>query len=110
MSNRKRTSGGQALVMATLGLMAMCGMMGLAVDLGWSFFVQKEAQAAADGAALAAVEEAVVRLGGSTGSFACSQVADLSGTLPGQIDCETGGISCANVVGTSNLNSGCQFA
>ncbi len=53
MHKRRKTSGGQALVMVTLALFSMLGMMGLAVDLGWSYFVQKEAQAAADTAALA---------------------------------------------------------
>ena len=33
MSRHKKTSGGQAIVMVTLALFAMCGMMGLAVDL-----------------------------------------------------------------------------
>jgi len=28
--------------MVTMGLIAMCGMMGLAVDLGWSYFVEKQ--------------------------------------------------------------------
>ena len=64
MNRRKKTSGGQAIVMVTLSLMAMTGMMGLAVDLGWSFFVKKEAQAAADGAALAAVQEVSKRVSG----------------------------------------------
>src|ERR1700720_1585404 len=58
MSNRKKTSGGQAIVMVALALMSMSGMMGLAVDLGWSFFTQKAAQAAADDAALSAVQRA----------------------------------------------------
>ncbi len=61
-SKRHKNSGGQALVMVTLALMAMAGLMGLAVDLGWSYFVQKEAQAAADGAALAAVQEAILAI------------------------------------------------
>ena len=63
MSRRKKASGGQAIVMVTLALFSMVGMMGLAVDLGWSYFAQKQAQAAADIAALAAAQEAVTRLG-----------------------------------------------
>src|SRR5579862_9391146 len=109
MYRRKRSSGGQALVMATLGLLAMCGMLGLAVDLGWSFFVQKEAQAAADGAALAAVQEAVTRLGTATSTFTCSDPT-LQGTNSNQIDCETTSIGCANVMASSNLNNGCLYA
>ncbi len=48
------TRRGQIVVMVTLGLLAMCGMLGLVVDLGWSYFVKKSAQGAADAAALAA--------------------------------------------------------
>ncbi len=51
--------------MVTLSLFAMFGMMGLAVDTGWSYFVQKQAQAAADAGALAAVHEVYVRANGS---------------------------------------------
>ncbi len=34
---------GAVLVMVTLVLLAMCGMLGLVVDLGWSYFVKKSA-------------------------------------------------------------------
>jgi Flp pilus assembly protein TadG len=108
MQRRKRTSGGQALVLITLALFAMGGIMGLAVDLGWSFFVQKQAQAAADAAALGAVEEAVLRIrsgGGSVTGFTCAS----SGTGSTQVDCEAS-ISCGAVTATSNLNNGCQYA
>ena len=44
---------GQALLLVTLSLFAMCGLLGLAVDLGWSYFIKKSAQDAADSAALA---------------------------------------------------------
>jgi hypothetical protein len=44
--------------MVALAVTAMFGTMGLTVDIGWSFFVRKQAQAAADSAALAAVQAA----------------------------------------------------
>jgi hypothetical protein len=44
--------------MVTLALIAMCGLIGLAVDLGWSSYVQKAAQKSADAAALAAAKKA----------------------------------------------------
>jgi hypothetical protein len=44
--------------MVTLALFMMAGIMGLAVDLGWSYFTKKSAQTAADAAALAAAEAA----------------------------------------------------
>ena len=62
MNKRRQKSSGQALVMVTMGLVAMAGLMGLAVDMGWSFFVQKQAQAVADAAALAAVQEAMAQV------------------------------------------------
>ena len=80
MNRRRKTSGGQALVLVTLGLMAMMGMMGLAVDLGWSFFVEKQAQASADFAAMGAVQEALVRLNGQSFGFTCPTLP--SGSLP----------------------------
>lgn len=49
---------GQVLVMVTLALFMMAGVLGLAVDLGWSYFTKKSAQAAADAAAMAAAEAA----------------------------------------------------
>jgi len=108
MSTRKQKSGGQAIVMVSLALFSMAGMMGLAVDLGWSYFIQKEAQASADGAALAAVHEAWARLGGSVGSVSCgnSKATDLwcSSTAPG-VACGTG-----NASGASNLYAGCLYA
>jgi hypothetical protein len=55
MNKVKRGRRGQALLLVTLSLFAMCGLLGLAVDLGWSYFVKKSAQDAADAAALAYV-------------------------------------------------------
>ncbi|MCL5742819.1 MAG: pilus assembly protein TadG-related protein [Acidobacteria bacterium] len=54
---------GQALIMVTLASFALCGVMGLAVDLGWSQFVRKSAQTAADAAAMAAAHAALVDIG-----------------------------------------------
>ena len=100
MSIRKKTSGGQAIVMVTLVLIAMCGMMGLAVDLGWSFFVKKQAQAAADGAALAAVQEAMKLNGGAAGVINC-----------GLVDCVEPITPCSSfTTAASNLSSGCAYA
>lgn len=62
---------GQALLLVTLSLFAMCGLLGLAVDLGWSYFVKKSAQTAADAAALADAYQALTS-GGQVGSLSCS--------------------------------------
>ncbi|MCU1336090.1 MAG: hypothetical protein JWO19_1671 [Bryobacterales bacterium] len=110
MVRRRRNSGGQALILVTLGLLAMCGMMGLAVDLGWSFFVEKQAQTAADAAALGAVQEALVRLNGSSFGFSCP--ASPSGSLP--VYCQPAPVDCVSGTlpgGTSsNLWNGCRYA
>jgi Flp pilus assembly protein TadG len=55
----RRCQRGQALILVTLSLFTMCGLLGLAVDLGWSYFVKKSAQNAADAAALAAAYQAL---------------------------------------------------
>ncbi len=64
----KRTQRGQALLLVTLSLFAMCGLLGLAVDLGWSYFVKKSAQNAADASALADAHRALAIVG-ETASF-----------------------------------------
>lgn len=102
--------------MVTLALISMLGMMGLAVDLGWSYFVQKEAQAAADTAALAAAQEAVNRLGvgSDVSGFNCGS----TGTSSSQVECtEAAGASVltscktiANSDTNSNLYNGCLYA
>jgi len=67
--NVKNRKSGQALIMVTLVLIPMFGLMGLAMDLGWAYYQQKTAQAAADAAALAAVRYAFARVG--KGTYAC---------------------------------------
>src|ERR1043166_7404739 len=90
---------GQALVMVTFALFAMCGLMGLAIDLGWSFYVHKMARAAADSAAMAAVNKALVSVSGNAGPYSC---ATTGLTCSGLIDCT------ASAPG--NLGVGCGFA
>jgi Flp pilus assembly protein TadG len=87
---------GQALPMVTLSLIAMCGMMGLAVDLGWSYFVKRAAQSAADAAAQAAVQQALDKVG-QNGTFDCS------GTM---ITCQAVG-QCNS---SGNLTTACLYA
>lgn len=92
--------GGQAIIMVTLALIAMCGLMGLAVDFGWAYFVKRSAQAAADAAAIAAAEE-MRRIGGYTGPYTCA-----GGGCRSDFPCP------ANIVadGTDNLKNGCVYA
>ena len=90
-------------MMVTLSLFAMFGMMGLAVDTGWSYFVQKRAQAAADAGALAAVHEIYVRANGSVSSLTCSINAECkTGLTPPAL--------CTAISKDSNLYTGCGYA
>ena len=115
MSRRRKTSKGQAIVLVTLALIAMAGLMGLAVDLGWSFFVKKQAQAAADAAAFAAVQEAIMRMGGLTSSFAGCPVAPSGRTGLSAVYCTAvpgNPVPCSSFTATSdsNLSNGCLYA
>ena len=55
--------------------MVIFAVLGLVVDIGWAQFRQRAAQAAADGAALAAVANAVA-------SSPCNPVCATNGVLP----------------------------
>ncbi len=103
LSSKKRKRGGQILVMVTLALFAMFGMLGLVVDLGWSYFLRKSAQSAADSAALAAVKRAYELTGGSSSpsAFTCG--------LGGLVACtDAGPIDCPGASG--NLSAACLYA
>ena len=53
---RVSKSRGQALLLVTISLSVLFGLLGLAVDVGWSYYRQGSAQAAADAAVLAATQ------------------------------------------------------
>ena len=90
---------GQTLIMSTVGIVLIFGMLGLVIDAGWGFFVNKAAQAAADAAALAAARKAYAVIG-QQGTYAC-------GT---SLDCQATAVSCASLSNDSNLYNGCQYA
>src|SRR4030095_1661516 len=89
-----------AIVMVTLAVVAMFGMIGLAIDLGWSFYVRRAAQAAADAAALAAAKAAYAAVGGQVGVFLCSNA---------NLTCQATQTPCSSISG-GNLNNGCLYA
>lgn len=101
---RDRTrEGGQAIIMVTLALIAMCGLLGLAVDFGWAYFVKRAAQAAADTAAIAAAEE-MRRMTGFTGPYPC---------LSGSCRDDSSPYNCTSSVTnstTDNLDNACLYA
>src|SRR5579863_4412387 len=98
MATQPNRSRGQALLLVTFALFAMCGLLGLAVDLGWGYFVKKSAQAGTDAGALA-------------GAYAALSLAGQNGA----ITCSTSGISCKSDPGAAcdqsgNLKNACQYA
>jgi Flp pilus assembly protein TadG len=88
---------GQALVMATLGLIAIIGLVGLAVDLSWSYFLEKTMQAAADTAALSAVQKAR-EAAGAIGNVSCVNVS-----------CYAIQTSCTSIGGGTTADAGCHL-
>jgi hypothetical protein len=99
-SNRDRQRG-QALVFVALAMVATTAIVGLAVDLGWSFYVRKQARAAVDAAAMAAAKRAY-----EGGVFACMEPPCTPGS-PCMV-CRPAKTPCADAGG--NLEIGCQYA
>ena len=87
---------GQALLMVTFSIAFLLGMIGLAVDLGWSYYRRQAAQGAAEAAAIAAV---VSTLGSS--SITCVNAG-----------CQTATACPANPTTppSTNIGSGCLYA
>ena len=79
--------------MVSFALVAMFAIMGLALDIGWSYYVEKSAQAAADAAALAAVSAAMA----SGSAHDC-----------GAVSCASAPVACPGAPG--NLASACLYA
>lgn len=92
IENRRNPKRGQALMLFVLAMIAVLGILALAVELGWSRYVGKQAQAAADAAALAAVEDALTQF-----------YADGDYSNAGQV-------TEADCPATGNLQTGCLFA
>jgi len=90
---------GQAMLTVTMGLTVICGMLGLAVDLGWDYFQKQCAQTAADSAAQAGVAAAI-----ANGSLSCGAtvVCQASTTCPTNIGSPTTTVQTACVYGEAN--------
>ena len=89
---------GQALVMVTFGLLAIVGLVGLGVDLSWSYFLEKTMQAAADTAAMSAVQAARVA-GGAFANVNCG----------GSISCYATQTSCTSI-SSGSADVACRYA
>ena len=86
---------GQAGIFVVLNMSLLFGALGLAVDVGWGYFVKQQAQAAADAAAMAAAAYA-----SSGGAITCGSGGATCGTL----NCN--GVTTA----TDDLSDGCLYA
>src|SRR5262249_24451612 len=107
MRNRFSQRRGQALIMVTLALIAMFGIMGLAVHMGWSFFIKKSAQRAADAAALGAAKAAFPTVNQS-GPWTC-MAPPCAANQPCLV-CQNTPQPCSSISAGSNLFNGCQYA
>ncbi len=87
--------------MVTVALLAMSGVIGMAVDFGWSYFMRRSAQSAADAAALAAINAAMdsVHVGNTT---LTSAVSAFSGNARPT--------DCASISNSSPLKKACDYA
>src|SRR5271165_548551 len=92
--NKNKNQRGQALLPFAVVFVALFGMVGLVLDVGWSYYVGKKAQAAADAAAQAAVAQGLVQNGPSAAP-----------------NCSTLGCQAAtSCPAASNLLTACQYA
>lgn len=91
--NNKRERG-QALMPVALVFVALFGMVGMVLDVGWSYYVGKKAQTAADAAAQAAVAQGLIT-NGPAATPNCSTLGCQSAT------------SCP---ASGNLLTACQYA
>src|SRR5579862_6315490 len=76
---------GQTTILMTLGLTTMIGMVGLTVDIGWSYFREQTAQAAAEAAAMGAVKYAVDASGSSISCGSSGVVCQAATVCPSTI-------------------------
>jgi hypothetical protein len=88
---------GQILILSAMSIFLLFGVMGLAVDLGYAFYVKQTAQSAADAAAVAAVNYAY-----KSGHYTCGSNGVVCGTA----------LSCPGTIGsvTTALLAGCAYA
>ena len=98
-NQRSRRDGreGQILIFTTLNLFLLFSLVGLVLDLGWSYFKKEQAQSAADGAALSAAVDALYR------GFTCGTNGVVCGTT---YTCAYPNVSPATTV----LQTGCLYA
>jgi Flp pilus assembly protein TadG len=98
--HRLNTQSGQALLLVMIAMVPICLVLGLVVDVGMAYFTKTSARAAAQSAALAAVQAAIdgISENGWT-SYQCGQGPA----------CQSSPASCTTSL-ASNLQSACAYA
>jgi len=94
---------GQTVLMVTFLILAMFGVLGLACDLGWAYYVRMSARASADAAALGSIE-AAMQSAASGASITCGANG---------IACHSDPAACGNPPTSppaNNLDNGCLYA
>ncbi|TME46966.1 MAG: hypothetical protein E6I56_05510 [Chloroflexi bacterium] len=77
----RRSRRGQVLVLVALGMVAICGMMALAVDAGQLYFARRFMQNAVDAGALAGAQELVGTNANPTGNPASARYQAMQETF-----------------------------
>ncbi len=104
MSRLLRSTKGQVIIGVALALFAMFGLLGLVFDLGWSFYLEKETQTAADAAAMATALE-VLDTFGPGGGYDCTDPAVFCGSATA---CPS--TPAIGALAGSSLDAGCVYA
>jgi Flp pilus assembly protein TadG len=73
------------MVMTTLAVIALFGVLALAVDVGWAYYLKKSAQSAADAASMAAAIQVLSNVGNATpscgGNVTCQNATACPSTI-----------------------------
>ena len=97
----RKSERGQALLMITVSSFAMFGVLGLAVDLGWAYYVRTSASAAADAAAMGAIQAANQAVAAGV-AYSCGANGIVCNSDP--VDCPVSPTT------TTNIGNGCLYA
>jgi Flp pilus assembly protein TadG len=95
-----RRERGQILVMTTVSVIALFGILALAVDLGWAYYLRKSAQKAADAASMAAAIQVLSNVGNATISCGSNVTCQNPTACPTSITTPT----------TSEISVACLYA
>ena len=76
-----RSESGQAVIMVSMGVVFLFGLLGMVVDVGYSYYIKQVAQAAADSAAIAATVMANAS-GGTCGTAVLCQSNTVCSATP----------------------------